>query len=151
MIRMELPSGRALHYLNATIEDETRISKKTGNPYTAQVIHYDGIEHSATQGADGKTAKRRHKWGRVKSYSGKLCENACQAISRDILLHGMMSADEMGFHLWGLFHDELACEEDDVWDGLLLEDLVYCMTSVPDWAPGLLLGADGFEDRVYHK
>jgi len=151
MIRMELPSGRALHYLNATIEEEQRTSKKTGQPYTAQTLYYDGIEHSATQDATGQTAKKRHKWGRVKTYGGKLCENAVQAISRDLLLNGMFLADEMGFDIFGLFHDELACEVDDDLMGLRLHDLVWCMSEVPDWAPGLLLGAEGFEGYVYRK
>ena len=152
MIRMELPSGRALHYLNATIEEEKRTSKRTGNQYTAYTIFYDGIEHSATQGADGSQEKKRHKWGRVKTYGGKICENAVQAIARDILLNGMFLADEIGFHLWGLFHDELACEEDeDGFDVLRLEDLVWCMAQVPIWAPGLLLGAEGYSGPVYRK
>ncbi len=157
IIRMELPSGRALHYINATIEDEERTSKtpdpRTGefHTYTSHTIYYDGIEHSATQDANGATAKKKHKWGRVKTYGGKLCENAIQAIARDILLNGMLEADKMDFHIWGLFHDELACEEDDIWDGLRLDDLIYCMTLVPDWAPGLLLGADGYEGPYYKK
>ena len=151
MVCMELPSGRALHYINATLEEETRQSKKTGLPYTVQTIYYDGIEHSSTTGADGKQEKKRHKWGRVKTYGGKLCENAIQAMSRDDLLHSMILADEMGFHIWGLFHDELATEEDDDVFGLRLNDLIYCMTDVPDWAPGLLLGAEGFEGQVYRK
>src|ERR1035437_1773476 len=142
-IRMELPSGRALHYLNATIEDEERISKKTGNPYTTLTIYYDGVEHSATQDAEGKTLKKHHKWGRVKTYGGKLRENAFQAMARDDLLNSMFLADEMGFELWGSFHDELAVEVDDDPFGFQLEDLNWCMTQVPDWAPGLLLGAEG--------
>jgi len=150
-IRVELPSGRALHYLNVSIDEEQRVSKNTGRPYTSETIHYDGIEHSATQGADGKTAKKKHKWGRVKTYGGKLVENFCQAIARDILLHGMMAADEMNFHPWGLFHDELACEEDDVWDGLTLADLIWCMVQIPWWAPGLMLGAEGYTSNVYKK
>jgi DNA polymerase len=150
-IRMELPSGRALHYMNVTIEEENRISKKTGKPYTTHTLYYDGVEHSATQGKDGKTEKKRHKWGRVKTYGGKICENAIQAMSRDDLLNSMLLADDMGFHLWGLFHDELAAEEDDTFDGLQLADLIWCMTQVPDWAPGLLLGAEGFESQVYKK
>jgi DNA polymerase len=150
-IRIELPSGRALHYLNVTIDEEERISKKTGNPYTAQTIHYDGIEHSATQGADGKTAKKRHKWGRVKTYGGKICENVIQAMSRDDLLNSMFLADEMGFDIWGLFHDELAVEVDDVWDGLMLQDLLWCMVQIPWWAPGLILGAEGYTSKVYKK
>jgi DNA polymerase bacteriophage-type len=151
MIRMELPSGRALHYLNATVEEEQRTSQKTGRPYTAYTIYYDGIEHSATQDAEGKTVKKRHKWGRVKTYGGKLCENAIQAMSRDDLLNSMLLADEMGFSIWGLFHDEIATEVEDSPFGLRLEDLNWCMTSVPDWAPGLLLGAEGYESKVYKK
>jgi DNA polymerase bacteriophage-type len=151
MIRMELPSGRALHYLNATIEEEKRVSKKTGKPYTAHQIYYDGIEHSATQGADGKNVKKRHKWGRVKTYGGKICENAIQAMSRDDLLNSAILADEMGFDIWGLFHDEIATEVEDSPFGLCLDDLNWCMVQIPDWAPGLLLGAEGYESLVYKK
>lgn len=152
MVRMQLPSGRALHYLNATLEEEERTSKKDGHPYTVQTIYYDGIEHSATTGADGAQAKKRHIWGRTKTYGGKLVENAVQAISRDLLLNGMFLADEMGFHIWGLFHDELACEEDDdPMEGLTLADLIWCMSEVPEWAPGLILGADGYDGLFYKK
>jgi len=151
LIRMELPSGRALHYLNATIEDEPKTSKKTGRQYTVHTIYYDGIEHSATQDATGKNIKKRLKWGRVKTYGGKLCENAIQAMSRDDLLNSMFLADDMGFDMWGLFHDEIAAEVDDSLFGLRLEDLIWCMSQVPVWAPGLLLGAEGYESSVYKK
>jgi len=156
-IRMELPSGRALHYLNATIEEEQRKSKKpdprTGefHTYTVHTIYYDGIEHSITQEADGKTAKRKHKWGRVKTYGGKICENAIQAMSFDDLVNSMFLADEMGFDIWGIFHDEQATEVEDSPFGLRLVDLNWCMTRIPWWAPGLLLGAEGWEGPVYKK
>ena len=152
LMRMVLPSGRALHYVNATIDQEEKTSKRTGNKYTVDILRYDGIEHSANQDSSGANIKKKHKWGRVKTYGGKLCENAVQAISRDILMHGMLLADEMGFHIFGLFHDELACEEDrDALDALTVKDLIYCMSEVPDWAPGLLLGAEGFESAHYKK
>ena len=80
------------------------------------------------------------------------CENAIQAMSRDDLVNSIIIAFEMGFHIWGLFHDELATEEEtDVLGELRLEDLIWCMTRVPIWAPGLLLGAEGYESQVYHK
>lgn len=154
IISMELPSGRRLHYYNATIDEEQKTSQKTGRPYTVEVLHYDGIEHSATQDAEGKTQKKKHRWGRVKTYGGKICENAIQAMSRDDLLESMLLAAEMGFLLWGLFHDELAAEvlkDAPLGERLTLEDLIWCMVQVPWWAPGLILGADGFEDVVYHK
>lgn len=151
IVRMQLPSGRALHYLNATIDQEKRTSKRTGREYTVDVLHYDGVEHSATQGADGKNIKRHHKWGRVKTYGGKLTENAVQAISRDDLLNSMFLADEMGFNIWGLFHDEIAVEQEDDIFAPGLRDLIWCMVQVPDWAPGLILGAEGYTSRVYKK
>jgi DNA polymerase len=148
---MKLPSGRSLHYLNATLDAEVKQSKKTGEPYTVQTIHYDGIEHSTSKDATGQDEKKTHKWGRVKTYGGKICENAIQAMARDILRDGILAADEMGFHIFGLFHDEPACEEDDDMFGLGVNDLIDCITRVPWWAPRLLLGADGFESYVYHK
>ena len=150
IIRMELPSGRGLHYINATIETEAKISKK-GNPYTARTIYYDGIEHSATKGADGKNNKKRMKWGRVRTNGPKLCENGDQAISRDTLLNGLFLADNMGFDLWGIFHDEAAAEVDNDCFGLQLDDLIWCLTQTPEWAKGLILGADGWEGQVYKK
>lgn len=91
----------------------------------------------------------------VVSISGPIvvhnCENVIQAMSRDDLLNSMMLADEMGFDIWGLFHDEIATEVEDVWDGLTLGDLVWCMTQVPWWAPGFILGAEGYESKVYKK
>jgi len=152
IVRMQLPSGRALHYMNATLDQETKTSKKSGREYTVDVLHYDGVEHSATQGADGKNVKKHHKWGRVKTYGGKLTENAVQAISRDDLLNSMFLADDMGFHIWGLFHDEIAVEEDDdIFEAPGLGDLIWCMVQVPDWAPGLILGAEGYTSKVYKK
>jgi DNA polymerase bacteriophage-type len=150
-IRVELPSGRALHYLNVSIEEEQKVGKKTGKPYTSYTLFYDGIEHSSTQAADGSRAKKQHKWGRVKTYGGKICENVIQAMSRDDLLNSLFLAEEMGFQTWGVFHDEIATEVDDVWDGLTLADLNWCMTSVPEWANGLILGAEGYEGKIYHK
>jgi len=154
IISIELPSGRRLHYYNASISTEEKISPRTGRPYTSESIQYEGIEHSTTQDAAGKTEKKRHKWGKVRSYPAKICENIIQAMSRDDLLESMLLADEMGIRLWATFHDELAAEvpkNPPIGDRLCLEDLLYCMTRVPEWAPGLLLGAEGYEGSVYHK
>lgn len=73
IIRMELPSGRALHYIGATIESEQKTSNKTGRQYTAQTIYYEGVEHSATETASGQRAKKQHRWGKTKTYGGKIC------------------------------------------------------------------------------
>ena len=72
-------------------------------------------------------------------------------MSRDDLVNSMMLADDMGFDMWGLFHDEIAAEIEDDPFGLRLEDLIWCMTQIPSWAPGLLLGAEGYTSQVYKK
>jgi DNA polymerase len=155
VIRMVLPSGRSLHYLNASMQEEefTYTDKKSGKKKTSTgtVLYYDGIEHSATQDAEGNTVKKKMKWGRTKTYGGKLCENFVQGIARDILLNSMKIADEMGFKLIGCFHDEIATEVEDDPFAPGLEDLRFCMSEAPPWAPTLLLDAAGWSGRFYRK
>jgi DNA polymerase len=150
MVRIHLPSGRCLHYLNATLEEET-VPGNDGKPWNRSVIYYDGVEHSATQNEDGSTARRSNKWGRTKTYGGKLCENIVQAFSRDLLLNGMLLADDLGFDLFGMFHDELAALVPDDDYGLGIIDLRQCMMEPPSWAPTIPLGAEGFESKYYRK
>ena len=150
MVRIKLPSGRHLHYLNATLEEET-VPGNDGKPWTRTQIYYDGIEHSATQNEDGSAAKKNHKWGRVKTYGGKICENVVQAFSQGLLLNGMLLADAMGFILFGCFHDELAAEVDDDPYGLGINDMIQCQSESPTWAPGIRLGAAGGESKFYRK
>lgn len=155
MIRIKLPSGRRLHYLNVSIEREPfkYRDKKTGKMRTAtgEVIYYDGIEHSATSAADGSRAKKSYKWGRVKTYGGKLCENVVQAFCRDLLAWGMRKAIKAGFQIIGCFHDELAAlsDKDDFF--LNIDYLVECMSESPPWAPDMPLGAAGFSSQFYRK
>lgn len=134
ILRIGLPSGRFLHYINARLVGD-RGRKE---------IMYDGIGHGVGVGDAGP------KWGSVKTYGGKLTENVVQAIARDILVYGMHLADNAGFMLVGHVHDELICEEDqDGWLGL--DDLRACMSATPPWAPGLPLDAAGYEGRFYRK
>jgi DNA polymerase bacteriophage-type len=151
IIRMRLPSGRYLHYLNARTEMEN-IKNEEGDSWQREIIYYDGIEHSATTDASGAVAKKAHKWGKTKTYGGKLTENADQAISRDLLAYGMQLAQGLGFKIFGLFHDEMATEVDDRrWDAPCLADLKWAMVQAPDWAPTMVLGAEGWEGFYYHK
>ena len=155
MIRIKLPSGRRLHYLNVSIEKESfkYRDKRTGEMMTAngEVIYYDGIEHSATANADGSQAKKKHKWGRVKTYGGKLCENVVQAFARDLLTWGMQWAVKLGFYIFGVFHDEMAAISPDDDFGLGLADLIWCMSQPPPYSPTIVLGAAGFTSQFYRK
>lgn len=150
IIRMQLPSGRYLHYLNARIEMETA-KGNDGQPWEREVIYYDGIEHSATEAADGSISKKAMKWGKTKTYGGKLTENAVQAIARDILINGCHLAVDAGFQVFGVFHDEMATLVQQTWESPTLEDLRACMSTSPSWGPTLILDASGYIGSFYKK
>lgn len=134
---LKLPSGRSLHYINPKVTYEEKISKR-GNKYQAMQISYEGIDQVTRQ------------WTRVDTWGGKIFENVVQAICRDILAYGMVKATERGFVIVLHVHDELVAEvpEDS---NLGVEELVECMCEVPDWAPGFLIGAEGFKTNFYRK
>ena len=156
IVRIKLPSGRYLHYLNCDIKEEEfeYVDKKTGKKRKAigQVIYYEGIEHSATENADGSQAKKKYVWGRTKTYGGKITENIVQAIARDILVHACHLAVELGFEIFGVFHDEIGTlvDSNDMF-APTLEDLLWCMRQSPWWAPTMILDAAGWVGKFYHK
>jgi len=145
ILRCKLPSGRYLHYINARVTVEKKVSPRTGKEYDKASIFYDGIGHGV-----GATTHKMG-WAPVYTYGGKLCENLVQAIARDILAYGMMLAHKIGMFIVGHVHDEIICEEKIEDCGFSLNDLRACMSETPPWAPGLPLAADGFESQVYRK
>lgn len=145
ILRCKLPSGRYLHYINARVSEEEKVSQRTGKTYIKYSIFYDGVGH----GVGATTHKIA--WAPVYTYGGKLVENIVQAISRDVLTEGMFRAEEMGMPIVGHVHDEIICEVKEEIGRAELDDLRYAMSAPIPWAPGLPLGADGFEGLVYHK
>lgn len=143
VLRIKLPSGRYLHYMNTVLRLEKKISAR-GKEYTQTKIMYDGIGHGVGMITTG--------WGQVYTYGGKLMENVVQAISRDLLADAMMMAEELGAEIVLHVHDEIVTEA-DAQDPFAfgLKDLQHCMSTTPDWAPGLPLHADGFEGQYYKK
>jgi len=132
LLRITLPSGRGLHYIRPQIELlPFRDSEK-------ETLTYEGV--------DAKTKQ----WTRLKTHGGKLLENLSQAVSRDILLNGLLNADKAGFDLIGHVHDEIIAEH-EIGSKPGLEELIECMTQSPEWALDLPLGADGFASQVYRK
>lgn len=141
-LRIRLPSGRYLTYINARTELRTMIGTN-GDEYERESIVYDGIGHGV--GAIGIG------WGPVYTYGGKLTENIVQAIARDILAYGLKLAHEQGMEIVAHVHDEIIVLTNR--EGLKhdLRDLQWCMSQTPDWAQGLPLHAEGYEGAVYKK
>ena len=124
MMYITLPSGRMLSYV------KPRIGL---NRFGSESIEYMGMDIT------------KH-WGICETFSGKLVENITQAISRDILCHAM---DELrSYRICAHVHDEviIECPMDTK-----VDEICKLMATVPSWAEGLPLRADGYECNFYRK
>jgi len=124
-LRIRLPSGRYLCYLNPEVDDAGQISYMGVNQYT-------------------------RKWDRLKTYGGKLIENATQAFARDILAYNMPAIERSGYSIVLSVHDELLTETPDT-DDYNVDTLSAMMATAPSWAQGIPLAAAGFETTRYRK
>lgn len=124
-LRIRLPSGRVLCYLNPKVDDKGQITYMGVNQYTRQ-------------------------WARIKTYGGKLVENITQAMARDVLFANMPLIEACGYEILLSVHDELLTETPDN-DDFTSDALAAMMSRVPAWAKGLPLAAAGFETYRYRK
>lgn len=125
---MKLPSGRRIAYQQPEIGE---------NRFGGKSITYMGVNQTTRQ------------WTRLETYSGKLVENAVQAIARDCLAESLMKLDAAGYHVVMHIHDEMVA---DMPKGTgSLKEVEEIMSQPIDWAPGLILNAEGWEDRYFKK
>jgi DNA polymerase len=124
-LRIRLPAGRVLCYLQPQVDDRDQISYMGINQYT-------------------------RKWERIKTYGGKLVENITQAFARDVLAYNMPAIEQEGYEIVLSVHDELLTETPDT-EGYTHKRLAEMMSTVPSWARGLPLAAAGFETHRYRK
>lgn len=122
-----LPSGRELVYMGAEIE---------GNGWRESVAY---------MGSNQVTRK----WEKTRTYGGKLTENVVQAIARDCLGESMLRLGDSGYRIVMHIHDEVVIEATH--KSGRLETICSIMGRPIDWAPGLLLRADGFVSNYYKK
>lgn len=125
---IRLPSGRRLAYVKPKIEVEERFNKMG--------LTYEGYEQG--------------KWGRLRTYGGKLVENIVQATARDCLAEAMLRLDAADYRIVMHVHDEAVLEVPEN-NSCALEDACEIMARPIEWAPGLPLRADGFECNYYRK
>jgi DNA polymerase len=121
-----LPSGRRLAYVKPKIYR---------NDFDRDEVSYMGVD--ATK-----------KWGSISSYGPKFVENIIQAISRDILAEAMSRLDAVGYKIVMHVHDEAVIEAPTE---AVLEEACQIMSITPEWTPGLILNAAGYECEFYQK
>jgi DNA polymerase len=90
------------------------------------------------------------KWVRTHTHGGKLFENLCQAVARDIMTENMPTIEAAGYTITLTVHDEIIAEAPDLPE-FNAEHLSTLLSAVPSWAPDIPLAAAGFETYRYRK
>ena len=127
-----LPSGRRLAYPDAKVQ-----MRETSWGAMKQTLTYMGINMYNSQ------------WERQLTYGGKLVENIVQAISRDLMVAGMIAASAAGYEMILTVHDEMISERIDG-QGSLAE-FETLMATTPPWAEGCPVSAEGYCGKRYRK
>ena len=93
----------------------------------------------------------KHRFTILTDHGPVIIHNCVQAIGRDVLALGMLRADNDGFDIVMHVHDEIITEApiDDTYH--TVERLIEHMSAPISWAPGLPLGAAGWEGLWYRK
>jgi len=122
-LRMRLPSGRCVCYAGPKV-DEGKLSYLGISQYT-------------------------RKWERLYTYGGKILENACQAVARDVMATNMHLMEDKNYDIILTCHDEVLTETPV--DNGSAEELSALLSTPPVWAPDIPLASAGFEATRYKK
>lgn len=124
-LRIRLPSGRCLCYPSPKVDDKGQ-------------CYYMGVNQFT------------RKWEMLKTYSGKLVENATQSIARDFLFDNLRHVEAAGYRVVMRVHDELVTEVPDSPE-FSADGLSALLSATPEWGTGMPLAAAGFEADRYRK
>ena len=88
-------------------------------------------------------------WARYPLHGGVAMNNNTQGAARDVLVHGMLNAEDAGFEIVLHTHDEAAAEVRR--GSRSVEEFESVMSVLPAWAEGLPLTASGWRGKRYKK
>jgi DNA polymerase len=129
-LRCQLPSGRRLWYREAQL-----VSKPA--PWDPDKM-LDAIEYAYQD-------QLSHQWVRGTTWGGTFTEQITQAVSRDLLVHGMQNCEARGLPVVLHVHDQALCDVPAGTDPKLLE---AALCDLPAWAAGLPVKAEAIA-RLY--
>lgn len=159
-LRIVLPSGRALCYPSPAVSEGGEPCPHCNGTGAVMVdkLALDCKDCEGTGVVPGKGGQISYfganqysrKWGKLYTYGGKLFENVCQAVARDVMAHNMPAIEARGYQIVLSVHDELICETPDS-DEFNHEELATLLATNPPWAQSMPLAAAGFEAYRYKK
>ena len=132
MLLITLPSGRTICYPRTSIGTELDDGWRGDH----DIIEYEGVN---------QTTK---KWGKIRTYGGKLTENVVQAIARDILGCIILRAEADGLKTVFHIHDEIVVEAEP---GQTLQDVENIFSKPIEWCRDLPLKGAGYTTPYYLK
>lgn len=158
MLLITLPSGRVMCYPRAHVDiqdqwvDITDNYPEDGYPHRGKAKNFvdearaaGRLKYEIEYEGVNQTTK---KWGKVRTYGGKLTENIVQAIARDILGVVILRAEEAGLPIVFHIHDEIVVEAKD---GQTLEDVERLFSQPVQWCRDLPLKGAGYSTPYYLK
>lgn len=135
---MELPSTRRLAYAFPKLEKvQTPWKDANGDPVWREQVQFKAVDSVTRQ------------WVETSTYGGKLVENACQAVARDLLAEALFRLDAAGYPTILTVHDEAMAEVPEGFGSV--REYEQLMSELPAWAGGLPLVAEGWEGARYRK
>lgn len=132
MLTITLPSGRTICYPRVTVSTEYGDGWRGDH----DIIEYEGLN---------QTTK---KWGKIRTYGGKLTENVVQSIARDILGVIILRAQAAGLNIVFHIHDEIVVEATE---GQTLEQIEAIFSEPINWCKALPLKGAGYTTPYYLK
>lgn len=120
--KVQLPIGRVINYFDLAL-------RESADPFGRVRMEVVG---AVCRGED-----------RVKLYGGKLTENICQALARDVFVNAIYNLDKAGIKTRFGVHDEAVTEVPvEVATKDTQREIEHIMSQTPNWAPGLPLAAE---------
>jgi DNA polymerase len=128
-----LPSGRRLSYPKVKLNAVWSIKVRGHDVPMTAAISYMGVKNNT--------------WMRIGTHPGMLVENIIQAMARDILVYGLLCAEQAGNDILMSVHDEGIAEgtADNV------DEFCEYMCMKQAWAETIPLRADGYIAKRYRK
>lgn len=126
---IRLPSGRKLAYPRPRLVPSPKFEGKQSIKFFGKI----GVTQN---------------WGDVDTYGGKLVENVTQAVAADVMCEGANNSEKAGYEIMALIHDQALSYTRE---GQSSDQFVKLLTTLPAWAEGLPIEAEGGIVPFYKK